>query len=82
MKTARVGLTSSDILFLKQIYAKDPNEYGSNSLDTMDPLEPAPLTERTLEAARAHGSNKVFGGKAGHPATVRWRATQSSVGGA
>jgi hypothetical protein len=65
MKTARVGLTSSDILFLKQIYVKDPNEYGSHSLDIMDPLEPPPMSARAMEEARSYGQGRVMGGKAG-----------------
>jgi len=36
MKTARVGLTSNDITFLKQAYSREPCAMGSNTLELMN----------------------------------------------
>lgn len=46
MKTARVGLTSIEIDFLKQAYSRDPNPIGLNTLDLMDRCHSPMVSDR------------------------------------
>jgi hypothetical protein len=49
MKTTRVGLTSIEIDFLKEAYARDPNVMGLNTMDLLGGRCNTPLISQRMQ---------------------------------